>query len=80
MDMNDYEHALHYVLWGKWDELFTLMLRSHDDVLRKRIEHFLHAYYYALSHQEVVEKHDRLIAYLDYASGEQPIYPFDIQS
>lgn len=78
MDTNDYEHALHYVLWGKWDDLFTLMLRSHDDVLRKRIEHFLHAYYYALTHQEVVEKHDRLIAYLDYASGELPIYPFDI--
>jgi len=76
--MTDYEQALYYVLWGKWDDLFTLMLRSHDDLLRKRIEHFLNAYYYALNQQEIVEKHDRLIAYLDYANGEHEIYPFNM--
>lgn len=65
--MNHYEHALHSVLWGKWDDLFTIMLRAQDDLLRKRIEQFLHAYYYAINQQEIIEKHDDLIDYLDYA-------------
>lgn len=76
--MNDYEQALHYVLWGKWDELFTLMLRSHDDLLSKRIEHFLHAYYYALNQTEIVEKHDQLIAYLDFACHGVTLYSFQL--
>jgi len=77
--MTDYERALYYVLWGKWDDLFTLMLRSEDDLLKKKIEQFLNAYYYALSQEEVVRKHDQLIAYLDFATGEQTIYTFTIE-
>ncbi|HLS24023.1 MAG TPA: YhdB family protein [Pseudogracilibacillus sp.] len=77
--MTDYERALYYVLWGKWDDLFTLMLRSEDDLLKKKIERFLNAYYYALSQEEVVRKHDQLIAYLDFATGEQTIYTFTIE-
>ncbi len=65
--MNHYEHALHFVLWGKWDDLFTLMLRSNDDILRKRIEQFLHAYYYSINHHEIIERHDQLIEYIDHA-------------
>lgn len=65
--MDHYEHALHSVLWGKWDDLFTFMLRCQDDLLRKRIEQFLHAYYYSLNQQEIMTKHDDLIEYLDYA-------------
>lgn len=76
--MNDYEYALHYVLWGKWEDLFNLMLRSQDDLLRKKIERFLHAYYYALDQREIVQKHDRLISYLDHACGETTVYTFDI--
>lgn len=76
--MKDYEQALYYVLWGKWEELFILMLQTKDDLLRLKIEHFLHAYYYASDQQEIVAKHDRLIAYLDFACGEKTIYTFDI--
>lgn len=65
--MNHYEHALHYVLWGKWDDLFTLMLRARDDMLRKKIEQFLNAYYYSINHNEIIEKHDELIDYIDHA-------------
>lgn len=72
--MNDYDHALHCVLWSKWEDLFTLMLRSRDDLLKKRIEQFLHAYFYSIDRQEVIDMHDQLIAYLDYASGELSIY------
>lgn len=78
--MNDYEHALYYVLWGKWDDLFTLMLRSEDDLLRKRIEHFLYAYHYALNQDEIITKHDELIAYIDYANGEEAVFSFTIMT
>jgi len=65
--MNEYEYALHCVLWGKWDELFTLMLKTEDDILKKQIEQFLHAYYYAVNQRDIIDYHDRLIHYLDYA-------------
>lgn len=66
-NMDHYEHALHFVLWGKWDDLFTLMLRARDDMLRKKIEQFLNAYYYSINHNEIIEKHDELIDYIDHA-------------
>lgn len=76
--MNYYEHALHFVLWGKWDDLFTLMLRAQDDILRKRIELFLNAYYYSLNHNEIVEKHDELIEYLDHAMTKENQYTLKV--
>lgn len=72
-NMDHYEHALHFVLWGKWDDLFTLMLRANDDILRKKIEQFLNAYYYSINHNEIVEKHDELIEYIDYALRKSDI-------
>lgn len=69
---HDYEYALHYVLWGKWDELFTLMLRTEDDLLRKKIQHFLYAYYYSAKQAEMIQMHDALLHYVDYALGTVP--------
>lgn len=63
---HDYEYALHFVLWGKWDDLFTLMLRTHDDLLRKKIQNFLYAYYYSTKQSEMLQTHDKLLHYLDY--------------
>lgn len=77
--MTDYEQALYFVLWGKWEELFSLMLRSKDDFLKKKIERFLHAYYYGGSQEEIVRNHDRLIAYLDFVTGEDTVYTFTLE-
>lgn len=63
----DYEYALNYVLWGRWDDLFTLMLRTKDDMLGKRIQMFLHAYYYSSKQKEIIERHDALLMYIDHA-------------
>lgn len=64
---HDYEYALHYILWGKWDDLFTLMLRTNDDLLSKRIQLFLHAYFYASKQSEIIHTHDDLLFYIDHA-------------
>jgi hypothetical protein len=63
----DYELALNYVLWGRWDDLFTLMLRTKDDLLEKKIHQFLHAYYYASANKEIIDTHDNLLFYIDHA-------------
>lgn len=65
--MLEYEYALNYVLWGRWDDLFTIMLRTHDDMLKKKIHQFLHAYYYSPEQQIIVETHDELLGYLEHA-------------
>lgn len=77
---HDYEYAFHYVLWGKWDDLFTLMLRTQDDLLRKKIQNFLYAYYYATKQTEMVQTHDALLHYVDYAmySGQIDTEPIKI--
>jgi hypothetical protein len=63
----DYELALNYVLWGHWDDLFTLMLRTKDDLLEKKIHQFLHAYYYSSANKEIIATHDNLLFYIDHA-------------
>lgn len=63
----DYELALHYVLRGHWDNLFTLMIRTKDDVLGKKIQLFLHAYYNASANESIILAHDALLGYIDHA-------------
>lgn len=73
--IHDYEYALNYVLWGRWDDLFTLMLRTKDDMLGKRIQHFLHAYYYSTKQSEIVDTHDELLLYIDHAMDSTVAHP-----
>ena len=63
----DYDKALYYTLWGQWDELLILMVRTKDDILSKKIEHFLNAYHYSLEEDKIMRSHDQLIYYLDHA-------------
>lgn len=63
----DYDLALHYILRGHWDNLFTLMLRTKDDMLGKKIHLFLHAYYNAAANEPIVVAHDALLGYIDHA-------------
>lgn len=36
----DYDKALYYTLWGQWDELLILMVRTKDDILSKKSPNF----------------------------------------
>jgi len=69
----DYEYALNYVLWGRWDDLFTIMIRTPDDMLGKKIQLFLHAYYYSSKQKEIIETHDDLLFYIDHAIETNPV-------
>ncbi|MDY0395940.1 YhdB family protein [Virgibacillus halophilus] len=67
MDQMDYDKALYYMLWGQWDDLLVLMVRTKDDLLSKKIQHFLHAFHYAGDETKVIQSHDNLLYYLDHA-------------
>lgn len=69
--MPDYERVLYYTMWGQWDDLFNLMIRTHDDFLSKRIEKFLSAYHYSSDEQDIMTKHDYLMRYVDHALSNQ---------
>ncbi|RDW19857.1 YhdB family protein [Oceanobacillus chungangensis] len=68
----DYDKALYFTLWGQWDDLLVLMVRTNDDILSKKIHHFLHAYNYSLDEQKIIESHDNLLYYLDHAMKHLP--------
>lgn len=72
MDIPDYDKALYNTLWGQWDELLILMVRTEDDLLSKRIEHFLHAFHYATDENAVITSHDNLLYYIDHAMKYEP--------
>lgn len=67
MNIPDYDKALYYTLWGQWDDLLVLMVRTSDDVLCKKIEHFLHAYHYNDNEHEVLGFHTNLLHYVEHA-------------
>ena len=57
----DYDKALYYTLWGQWDDLLVLMVRTNDDLLSKKIEQFLHAYHYPSSQEYLITSHEQLM-------------------
>ncbi|MCU9612559.1 YhdB family protein [Caldibacillus lycopersici] len=70
MNKVDYDRALYYTYRSQWDNLLILMVRTKDDFLAKKIEHFLHAYYYQTD-DRVVEKYlFSLLQYVDYADAQ----------
>lgn len=72
MDIPDYDKALYYTLWGHWDDLLVLMVRTNDDILSKKIQQFLHAFHYSLDERKILESHDNLLYYLDHAMKYDP--------
>ncbi|MBC5636574.1 MULTISPECIES: YhdB family protein [Ornithinibacillus] len=72
MDIPDYDKALYYTLWGQWDDLLVLMVRTKDDLLSKKIQNFLHAYHYSLDEQKIIDSHDNLLYYIDHAMKYTP--------
>lgn len=68
MDYTDYDKALYYTHRSQWDNLLILMVRTEDDLLSKRIEHFLHAYHFEHDYAAVEKELYTLLHYIDHAS------------
>jgi hypothetical protein len=69
MNKVDYDRALYYTHRSQWDNLLILMVRTEDQFLSKKIEHFLHAYNFEKDYT-VIEKHlYSLLRYIDHANG-----------
>jgi hypothetical protein len=78
MDIPDYDKALYYTLWGQWDDLLVLMVRTKDDLLSKKIQNFLHSYHYSLDDQKIVRSHEDLLYYIDHAMKYTPAAVLEI--
>ncbi|GFZ76179.1 hypothetical protein GCM10010978_17270 [Compostibacillus humi] len=76
--MLDYDKALYYTLWGQWDDLLVLMVRTEDDILSKRIQQFLHAFHYSFDEQKIIRTHDNLLYYIDHAMKQTPTLTMEI--
>ncbi len=67
MNTADYDKALFFITCSLWDDLLVLMVRTKDDMLSKRIEHFLHAYTFAGDLDIIEQKHRSLYQYVNNA-------------
>ena len=72
MNKVDYDRALYYTHRSEWDNLLILMVRTQDDVLSKRIEHFLHAYNFSNDYTIIERKLYNLLRYVDHANSTAP--------
>lgn len=68
MNKTDYDRALFYTHRSEWDNLLILMVRTKDDILSKKIEHFLHAYNFEHDYSVIENKLYALLRYLDHAA------------
>jgi hypothetical protein len=64
----DYDRALYYTHRSQWDNLLILMVRTKDQFLSKKIEHFLHAYHFEKDYSLVEKKLYHLLRYIEYAN------------
>lgn len=67
--MMDYDRALYYTHRSEWDNLIVLMVRTKDDMLSKRIEHFLHAYYFSRDYSMIERRLFSLLRFLEHAAA-----------
>lgn len=79
MNTLDYDRALYYTHRSEWDNLLILMVRTQDDLLSKKIEHFLHAYNFEHDYSVIQRRLTALLRYIDHAietneanSGTEP--------
>lgn len=70
MNKADYDRALYYTYRSEWDNLLILMVRTKDHFLSKKIEKFLHAYYFHPGSKLVKEQLLALLQYIDHASRQ----------
>ncbi|RSK26227.1 hypothetical protein EJF36_04795 [Bacillus sp. HMF5848] len=67
MNVADYDRALYYTHRSQWDNLLILMVRTKDQFLSKKIEHFLHAYNFEHDYTVIETKLYALLRYIDHA-------------
>lgn len=67
MNTIDYDKALYYTHRSEWDNLLILMVRTKDDLLSKKIEHFLHAYNFEHDYSVIQKRLTALLRYIDHA-------------
>ncbi|MCQ6280727.1 YhdB family protein [Bacillus sp. EB600] len=82
MTKMDYDRALYYTHRSEWDNLLILMVRTKDQFLSKKIEHFLHAYNFEKNYSVIEKKLYSLLRYIDHANEivEQDIEPVTLYS
>jgi hypothetical protein len=82
MNKLDYDRALYYTHRSEWDNLLILMVRTKDQFLSKKIEHFLHAYNFEKDYSVIEKKLYSLLRYIDHANDntEQDIDPVTLYS
>lgn len=68
MNKVDYDRALYYTHRSEWDNLLILMVRTKDDLLAKRIEHFLHAYHFSRDYTSIEQNMYTLLRYIEHAN------------
>lgn len=69
MKKTDYDRALYYTHQSEWDNLLILMVRTDDNFLSKKIEHFLHAYRFEHDYTTIQRNLFALFRYLEHASS-----------
>lgn len=67
MNTIDYDKALYYTHRSEWNNLLILMVRTKDDLLSKKIEHFLHAYNFEHDYSVIQKRLTALLRYIDHA-------------
>ncbi|MGN1387813.1 MAG: YhdB family protein [Bacillus sp. (in: firmicutes)] len=68
MSKNDYDRALYYSHRSEWDNLLILMVRTKDQFLSKKIEHFLHAYHFENDYTAIQRNLYTLLRYIEHAT------------
>jgi hypothetical protein len=68
MNKLDYDRALYYTHRSEWDNLLILMVRTKDQFLSKKIEHFLHAYNFEDDYSVIQKNLFSLLRYIDHAN------------
>ncbi len=78
MNIPDYDRALYYTIWGQWDDLLLLMVRTNDDLLAKKIHLFLNAYHFSSDQRKILAAHDELLYYVDHAMKTMPAKTMEV--
>lgn len=65
----DYDRALYYTYRSEWDNLLILMVRTEDQFLAKKIEHFLHAYHFERDYSIIEKRLNNLLRYIEHANN-----------
>lgn len=69
----EYDHALYCTLWGHWDDLISIMTKTKDDLLSKKIEGFVTQLHFSMNEQEVLDSRNALLHYIDHAMHQTPL-------